>query len=885
MSNSKLDILLFYLKLAVSPVTQVMTARVLIVTIIILFLSVSVAAQDSKRQIAEKALAEAERLDKAWWVYGNLEKQLNEYEKALIIWRELSDKKREANTLLQMAETQSFLENKGGYSEKSKQFSLQALEIFKTLDDKEGEAFALCHIAWQESFDSLEKSKLLFEAALSLAKQNKARKAGRYIFFKFALVLSDKGESEKALEMLDQALAIAREIKEVKGEAEVYFAYGLAYWRIGDYEKSLVHYEQAHKLYKEFGDFSWATTSIENAALVYNLLEQPEKVLESYREALPFRRETKQVTAIADNQTSIATALVKLNQPKKALENLSEAVQIYEQTKNPWGFGWAWRIYGEAYLALGNYDKAIEFFQKSRAQQAELKEQDGIAKATYFLAKTELAKNNPTQARQHIEEALALIENQRADLRSQDLRLAFFSARRDYYELYLEILLRLHAANPKGGNDLSALEISERSRARNLFEILSGRNTTVRQSVETLSAKEIQNLLDENTALLEYTLGKHASFLFVVTKNKVLVFNLPKADEIEPLVQEIRLALSESGRRNYARFVTASRRLYEILFKPAESELKTKKNLLVAPDAALNYLPFDVLLTAEPQRTGQADFQKLPFALNHWTINYTPSASVLAEIKQSSSKTDYHNPQSAIRNPQSENPQSENPQSKNPQFVAFADPVYNQSNKIASSRVRRFVGEAFTNATMPRLADSNREVQSIASGFGDSARLFLRQKATEQNVKQNTEIEAAYILHFATHGVVNERLPQYSGLLLSADSSEDGLLQTEEIYNLKLNADLVVLSACRTALGKNLRGEGVIGLTRSFLRAGASSVAATLWQVEDASTADLMIAFYANLKTSTNKASALREAKLSMLKNERLAHPYFWASFVLIGEP
>jgi CHAT domain-containing protein len=815
-------------------------------------------AQGEKTVLGEKYLAEAESLQKTWWVAGNLQKIAENYEKSLAVWRETGDKKREGETLLAAARNLAKFE--GAKSLNAKKFAAQAAEIFNALNDGKGEAFAFEIIASIEFYYSLENSKLLYDKALALAQKAKSPSAESYILRSFAVALNDS-DYEKSLEMLEKALAIAVEIKEIKNQAQAHFAFGVVYYRIGDYEKSLFHYEQAHKFYKEIGDSSWATTSVENAALVYELLEQPEKVIESYVSALPFRRENGHLTAVADNLTSIAAALIKLNQPEKALENLAEAMKIYEQTANKFGIAWVWRVQGEVNFALTKYEKAIEYFKKSRNLQSELNEQNGVAKAIYWLAKTELARGNLAAAKSQAETVITFIENQLAGLKKQDLRLSFFAARHDYYELYIEILQKL-------GETEQALEASEKSRAKNLFEILAGK-----PNPKILSAKEIQNSLDADTALLEFSLGKNSSFVFSVTREKIAVHKLPKADEIELLVQEIRLALSEAGRRNYARFVTSSRRLYEILLKPAESDLLSKKNLLIAPDDSLNYLPFDVLLNDEPQRIGRADFQKLPYAVQNWVIHYTPSASVLAEINN-------RNSQSAIRNPQSENPQS-----KNPQFVAFADPVYNQSNKIASSRVRRFVGEAFMNATMPRLADSNREVQSIASDFGDSARLFLRQAATEQNVRRNDELQTARIIHFATHGIVNERLPQYSGLLLTADSSDDGLLQTEEIYDLKLNADLVVLSACRTALGKNLRGEGVIGLTRSFLRAGASSVAATLWQVEDASTADLMIAFYTNLKTSTNKAAALRQAKLVMIKNERLAHPYYWASFVLIGEP
>lgn len=819
-------------------------------TFILIFGVSFLLAQESKFVIAQKHFVEAEQLEKNWWIAGNLQKIAENYEKSLAVWREIGDKKREGETLLAAARNLAKFE--GAKSLNAKKFAAQAAEIFNALNDGEGEAFAFEIIASIEFYYSLENSKLLYDKALALAQKAKSPSAESYILRSFAVALNDS-DYEKSLEMLEKALAIAVKIKEIKNQARAHFAFGVVYYRIGDYEKSLFHYEQAHKFYKEIGDSSWATTSVENAALVYELLEQPAKVIESYAEALPFRRENGHLTAVADNLTSIAAALVKLNQPNKALENLAEAMKIYEQTENKHGIAWVWRVQGEANFALTKYEKAIEYFEKSRDLQSELNEQNGVAKAIYWLAKTELARGNLAAAKHQAETVINFIENRLAGLKKQDLRLSFFAARHDYYDLYIEILQKL-------GETEQALKASEKSRAKNLFEILAGK-----PNPKILSAKEIQNSLDADTALLEFSLGKNSSFVFVVTREKIAVHKLPKSDEIELLVQEIRLALSEAGRRNYARFVTVSRRLYEILLKPAESDLLSKKNLLIAPDASLNYLPFDVLLTEEPRKIGRPDFQKLPYAVQNWAIHYTPSASVLAEI---------NNRKSNIAN------------RKSAEFIAFGDPIYGETDLIASNRVKRFVNEIFNSSNLPRLTDSSREVINIAENFGASARLFLRGEATEQNIKGNQELHSARIIHFATHGIVSERQPSLSGLLLSQNqpSGEDNFLQTEEIYQLNLSADLVVLSACRTALGKNFRGEGVIGLTRAFLRAGSKSVAATLWQVEDVSTADLMIDFYKNLKTAPDKSTALREAKLQMLKNLRFSHPHFWTSFVLIGD-
>lgn len=821
------------------------------ISIIFLFGGFDAFAQESKIAEGEKALAEAAKFEKTWWIAGSYQKITLEYEKALTIWREIGDKKREAETLLFAA--RNFQRHDETASE-AKNYATQAAEIFKILGDAESEAFALGIVAWYEYRVSKESGKSLFEKALALAKKAKSADAVAEISGNYALIISGEDEFEKSLELLENALPMASG----KSLARIHFVFGIIFWRIGDAEKSLFHYELSHKIYKENGDFSWATTMLENSALVYVSLENPEKALENYREALPFRRQNGHQTAIADNLTNIADALVQLNQAQKALENLREAVEIYERTANRFGQAWSARVFGDAYLSLRNYEKAFEYFEKARLLQSELNNPNGVARGFYNLARVEFARGNLPKAREFVEQAIAVVENQLSGLSKQDLRLAFFSARRDYYELYIEILEKLHREKPQENYDWQAFEASEKSRARNLYEMLSGKS-----DLTAIKAREIQNLLDADTVFLEYSIGKRESFLFAVTREKLEIYRLPKAAEIAPFVQDVRLALSEAGRRNYGRFVNSSRRLYEVLLKPSESILKTKKHLLIAPDDSLNYLPFDVLLTEEPARIGRADFQKLPYLINNRTISYTPSANVLAEISKTKQR-------SAIQTPQ---------------FVAFGDPIYGETNFISSALVKRFVNDVFNSPSLPRLPDSNREVTKIAINFGDSARIFLRDEATEQNIKQNRELSTAQIIHFATHGIINEKMPQFSGLLLSqnGDSDEDGLLQTEEIYALNLNADLVVLSACRTALGKNLRGEGVIGLTRAFLRAGSKSVAATLWQVEDVSTADLMIDFYKNLKTAPEKSAALREAKLTMIKNPRFSHPHFWASFSLIG--
>jgi CHAT domain-containing protein len=201
---------------------------------------------------------------------------------------------------------------------------------------------------------------------------------------------------------------------------------------------------------------------------------------------------------------------------------------------------------------------------------------------------------------------------------------------------------------------------------------------------------------------------------------------------------------------------------------------------------------------------------------------------------------------------------------------------------------------------LPPLTYSNREVTAIAKLHQQAdVAVYRRSDASEETVKTNEHLGSARRIHFATHGIMSERQPHYSGLILSLPppttnpkseirnpkSVEDGLLQVYEIFNLKLNAELVVLSACETGLGKEVKGEGLIGLTRAFMYAGTPSVVVSLWQVADRSTADLMVKFYEQLNQRRDKAEALRRAKLAMIERGGVsAQPFSWAPFILVGE-
>lgn len=411
------------------------------------------------------------------------------------------------------------------------------------------------------------------------------------------------------------------------------------------------------------------------------------------------------------------------------------------------------------------------------------------------------------------------------------------------------------------------------------------------QDLEPLSVVEMQRRLvrEPDAALIEFALGDEESQLFVVRTTGVEVVSLPPADRLAALVTPFIEGLRVKGGAS----VEQASALYDLLLRPAEPLLLGVSRLIIVPDGLLAELPFEVLV----RRVG-ADGAPLRL-LDDMTVSYAASATVLASLSRNSK------------------PRTPSP----PRFVAFANPFYplpeasderpqpvRESNSAPASTAGRLRG----GISLPRLEGSQREVEAIARLFAEhfggtvdascaqldaagvdlatgdrpTSCLFLRKDAREEQVSLPLVAKAQY-LHFAVHAISDDRDPDRVGLFLSQESGQgkNGLLELREIAELDLGADLVVLSACSSGLGVRLRGEGFLGFTWAFLRAGARSLVVSLWDVEDADTAALMERFYEHLLRDplVNKAEALRQAKLDLIRQgSQDAHS--WAAFVLIGE-
>jgi CHAT domain-containing protein/tetratricopeptide (TPR) repeat protein len=431
-----------------------------------------------------------------------------------------------------------------------------------------------------------------------------------------------------------------------------------------------------------------------------------------------------------------------------------------------------------------------------------------------------------------------------------------------------------------------------------------------------LSLAEVQQkVLDDRTALLEYSLGTDQSFLWVITKTGTSLLKLPPRAALDKLATDFRAQLipSKLQRRivgidvaadeqrglgiaagpnpaDAAALIAASNALYKAVVEPAGAAIANKR-LLVVADGALNYVPFEALVTSPDT----ADFASAPYLIKTNEIVYTPSASVIGAIRQQTTK----------------------PSGR--AMLVVADPVFNSVDNRAksagtatspsdtrglglASAVADVAGLAGGAATatpntanmmglpLARLNGTRAEAEQIsklAKSSGGSADVWLDLNASEENV-ETRDTTKYRVIHIATHGLLDAERPQFTGLVLSliGNKNQDGFLRTDEVFNLRLGAPLVMLSACETGLGKEKRGEGVMGLTRAFIYAGAPTVGVSLWSVADKSTAELMTEFYKRLLASdTASASAsMRAAQLAMISGKKYSAPFYWAPFVLVGD-
>jgi len=458
-------------------------------------------------------------------------------------------------------------------------------------------------------------------------------------------------------------------------------------------------------------------------------------------------------------------------------------------------------------------------------------------------------------------------------------------------------------------SDLEKLQ-AEFEEIENQIRTASPRYATLTANKPLTLAEVQQNVLDDQTVLVEYALQADDSYLFAASKSAVNLVKLPPRANIEKLAMDLRaqlipsklqrrivgidvaeanrgLGIATTAPEDVAPFVAAANALYKVVLEPAAGMIGEKR-LMVVADGALNYIPFEVLL----KTTDGGDFSSLGYLVKTNEVIYAPSASVVGAIKQQRTK----NASKAM--------------------LIIADPVFNSNDARAQKRTTAPAGDAevrglgiqsaltdvsgsappapsgpMEGLPLARLNGTRTEadqISKLAKASGGQADVWLDLDANEDSL-DTRDITKYRVIHVATHGLLNAERPQFTGVVLSlvGNKTNDGFVRTDEVFNLRLGSPLVMLSACETGLGKEKRGEGVMGLTRAFMYAGAPTVGVSLWSVADKSTADLMTDFYKRLLGAAEGAtssSALRGAQLGMISGKRYSAPFYWAPFVLVGD-
>ncbi|MFN0085226.1 MAG: CHAT domain-containing tetratricopeptide repeat protein [Blastocatellia bacterium] len=925
---------------------------------------------------------------------GRFDRAFESYNAALPIFQSLEDRRGEAVTLNSIG---VLLLSQGKRKESIPYFE-RALDIQHTLGARRQESTTLSNMG--AAFDEMgERPRALehYNRSLAISREIQDQPGVARTLHGIGEVYTSMGENRRALEYFQQAQPMLRATGGPGGEANALFSLGKVHSEMGDRQLALDYYQQALERWREANFASGQGSALASIGLLYNSLgerslalgylnqalelwrklknpleeanlltflgfvshgmDEREKALEYLGQALNLAKEDRGVTAMALNASAIIHK--DMEEYAKALEELGQALPLARaigdrglEADTLHNTGWVRRAMKELPAAKESLTRSLDLYRGIGNRASE-------AATTFALAHIENDADNPREARALIESAIEIAESLRAGLGSEQLRTSYFASVQKYYDLYIEVLMKLHDRDREKGFNSEALQVTERARARGLLDLLNESGADIRQGVDAslldrerelsqlisakaarqtqlrlarapkpqidlindelenlnaeaqtvqsriratspryasltqprpLTAREIQEqVLDKDTILLEYALGDDRSFLWAVTPTTIRSYTLPKREEIDKAARGLYELLTERNRQEEggkaespaaqrrraaeadARLAPELARLGRMLLGPVASQLGNKR-LLVVTQGALQYLPFGALTA--PQSS-------LPLVVKHEIVSL-PSASTLAVLRR-----DLANRQPAEKT-----------------LAIFADPVFEQDDErvaqvtikadpvktpnTAQTRLLKHASSQFA-GRIPRLPFTREEANNLLALVPEAETRAAIGFAASRQAVRSADLSKYRYIHFATHGLLNSENPELSSIVLSlvdeTGKPQDGFLRAMEIYNLNLPAETVVLSACETGLGKQIKGEGLVGLTRGFMYAGTPRVVVSLWAVNDRATAELMTRLYRKMiKEKLPTAAALRAAQIEMLRETQWKSPYFWAAFALQGE-
>jgi CHAT domain-containing protein/predicted negative regulator of RcsB-dependent stress response len=850
-----------------------------------------------------------------YWSLGDMQKALEKFNEALPTFRTAGDRRGDAYTLSSIGAVYQSL----GEMRKALEKYNEALPIFRAIGDHRGEAITLNNIgAVYLSLGETQKALEMHNETLSLRRAVGDRNGEAATLHNIGAVYWSLGEIWKALEKYNEALPILRAIGARNMEAITLNNIGRVYATMGETQKALEKYNEALPLSRAIGNRSGEAITLNNIGAVYLSLGETQKALEKHNEALPIRRAVGDRIGEANTLHNIGLVYQSLGETQKALEKHNEALLIFQEVGDRNREATALLEIARVEQKRGNLTQARQLIEQAIDLIESLRTNivSNELRASYFASRQEffetyidvlmqMRKQNPAAAlnavalevseRARARSLLELLKEARADIR-QGVDSSLLERERSLQQrLNARAAAQVSLLNRKHTPEQAAAAAKEIASITSEYEEIQAqiRARSPRYAALTqpqpLGLTEIQQqALDEDTLLLEYALGEKRSYLWLVSQRSIDSYELPPRAELEAAtrrVYELLTARPKRGTPPDPQLIVQARALSRLLLGPVAPRLSDKRLMVVAP-GALAYLPFAALPAPEDEKRLAGDYE--PLIAKHEVVSI-PSASVLSIIRREMAGR-----QRAAKS-----------------VAVLADPVFEAGDpRLASAKNRsgetpaaqaadaelselkrtiRTMNFSSARAGFTRLAFSRQEAQSIIALTPGGTGLKATDFSASRDLALSQQLSQYRILHFATHGLLNSERPELSGLVFSLIDQEgkpqDGFLRLHEIYNLQLNADLVVLSACETGLGKEIKGEGLIGLTRGFMYAGAPRVVASLWNVDDLATAELMKLFYQRmLKDGLPAGAALRAAQLELSRQKRWASPYFWAGFVLHGE-
>jgi CHAT domain-containing protein/Flp pilus assembly protein TadD len=882
--------------------------------------------------------------------------------------------------------------NQAGRTKDCEKYYKQSLQAAASLDSAAAQAHAFFSAAeYNFYFGSIRETIELYQKALAFADKSNDAKLSGQILLNLGYSYLREGNPVYGLLKVKESLAKSEEIDDKRGQAAAYFGTGFLYTFMDEKQKALDVFQKAEAMfpedvdqlekakllngtatiYDEYGEFDLAESYRRRALELYKQSDYPYGQLATlpslaksnclkgdelyckqlYEEALTLANKLNDTF----HQAIIKEALGDLDFQGKSYENAVKnyraASEVYQKLKIK--FPRVENSLGKAFARLGDNALARRYFETALETNIAIKDLSAAAENLYNLAGLNKAEGQAEKSLFQIKESLKTTESLYDSVVNNKLQKSYFSTVFDRYELYINLLMKMHREAPDKDFALQALQAAEKSRARVMLENLSlteadftkdadavavKREKEIRvllnakadkltdllsqnadksetdkvdnemhelvNELETIKARFKQqspiysaiknpapfdvgdfqqNILDENSLLLEFSFGEDESYLWLVAKTEVTSYVLPPREEIESSIEVLRGLLktrelkTDEAIEDFQQRINAA----EIKYQSEAAELSRKlfgqiadkltgKRLIIVPDGALHYFPV-AALPLPGSATGE------PILLTNETV-YEPSAQTLTVLVRSRRQTVPGKNLLVFSDPIFT--------SDDARFAAEQKPAEIFATETAQTDRFRFA-ESLNN--LPRLAASKDESETITATVGAAnIENYSGFTATREKLL-SLKTEDYKILHFATHGMTDENHPELSGIVLSRFDEKGGKLnevfRIQDIYGLNLNADLVVLSACSTGVGKRLKGEGLMSLNNAFLQTGAKSVLASLWKVEDGATLELMRNFYGAMANERlTPSESLRRAQIKLRENPHYKSPFFWAAFTVQGD-